>query len=90
MHEVIYDDARNAEDYRTVRYVARGILTRAGFQVLQAVDGEDALAKFRNHWREIHVVVLDLTMPRLDGDACLHQMLQVDPDVSVLITSGVQ
>lgn len=76
------------DDEETVRDAAREILSRAGFQVLEAVDGEDALAKFLDHWREIRIVVLDLTMPRLDGDACLRQMQEVNPEVSVLITSG--
>lgn len=76
------------DDEDTVRGVARDILTRVGFSVMEAVDGEDALVKFRDHWREIRAVILDLTMPRLDGDACLREMLQVDPEVRVLITSG--
>lgn len=76
------------DDEDTVRGVARSILERVGFSVLEAVDGEDALAKFRDHWRETRAVILDLTMPRLDGDACLRELLRVDPDARVLITSG--
>lgn len=77
-----------ADDEETVRAVARDILERAGFSVLEAVDGADALAKFHARWREIRAVCLDLTMPRLDGDACLREMMQVDPKVRVLVTSG--
>jgi two-component system cell cycle sensor histidine kinase/response regulator CckA len=77
-----------ADDEATVRSVARRILEYAGFQVMTAVDGREALELYERHGREIRLVVLDMTMPHLDGEACFLALRQLNPDAKIVLTSG--
>jgi CheY-like chemotaxis protein len=77
-----------ADDEETVRSVARSILERAGYSVIEAIDGLDAVRKFQAHEHEIRAVILDMTMPHLDGEACFRELRRVRQDVRVLMTSG--
>lgn len=64
------------------------ILRREGFEVLQASDGQEAVEQYQQSNREIVLVVLDRTMPRLSGRDALKQMKQINPNVPVLLASG--
>jgi PAS domain S-box-containing protein len=55
------------EDEADLRRVAKRILERAGYQVLTAVDGQEALELLRQPAGPIHMVLSDLVMPRLGG-----------------------
>ncbi len=81
-----------ADDEPTVRDVGRKLLERLGFHVLLAVDGVDALRLFRETVVERHekidCVILDLTMPRMDGSAAFQQIRQLRPRVPVILSSG--
>lgn len=76
------------DDEGGVRDVARRMLTRAGFQVREATDGREALAVFDRHADEIALVLLDLSMPVLGGEACLRELTTRRPDLPVILTSG--
>ncbi|MDX8402036.1 MAG: ABC transporter substrate-binding protein [Mariprofundaceae bacterium] len=76
------------DDEDTVRRVARRILEREGIQVLEAADGEAALRVFRQRMDDIALVLLDLTMPKMDGAEVFRRLKQLKPDVSVLLSSG--
>ncbi len=56
------------DDEETIRALARHMLLKMGFQVLTAVDGREALEIFRAEGDKIRLVLLDMTMPHLDGD----------------------
>jgi CheY-like chemotaxis protein len=75
------------DDDETVRSVTRRILERAGMTVLLAVDGEDGLRVYGENPR-IDLVLLDMTMPRMDGEEVFRELRRVDPDVCVVLTSG--
>jgi PAS domain S-box-containing protein len=77
-----------ADDDVTVRGLARHMLELAGLRVLAAADGREALALFREHQDEVRLVVLDMTMPHLDGEACFRALREIAPDVPVILTSG--
>jgi signal transduction histidine kinase len=77
-----------AEDEAAVRRVACGALRRAGYRVIEAVDGAEALDQLRARGAEIDLAVLDLSMPRLDGLAALREMRRLRPDLRVLLVSG--
>jgi len=74
------------EDY--VRNLGERILSKAGYTVLTAADGRDACVLFRQNRDRIALVILDLIMPEMGGRECLRELLAVDPQVKVLITSG--
>jgi len=76
------------DDDDLIREVAQRMLTQMGFTTLSADDGQSGLELFRKHHAGIAAVLLDLTMPRLDGMACLTAMRAVDPDVRVVLCSG--
>jgi PAS domain S-box-containing protein len=77
-----------ADDEEVVRTLSRRILERAGFRVLCAADGRQAVETFRRHAGEISAVLLDLTMPHLGGEEALRAIREVRADVPVVVTSG--
>ena len=76
------------DDEAHVRGVAALALEKTGFTVLTAADGQEAVAVFREHAETIRAVLLDLTMPHLDGAATMIQLRQIRPDVRVVLSSG--
>jgi PAS domain S-box-containing protein len=77
-----------AEDSREVRDLTRDALTAAGYTVIEAVDGEDAVEKYRANRTAIEVLVLDVIMPKKNGRTVLGEIRQMDPDIKVLFISG--
>ncbi len=76
------------DDDETVRAVARRILLKAGFEVVTAGDGHEALLQFMEREDEITAVILDLTMPRMGGEEALRRLRALNKTVPVLISSG--
>ena len=76
------------DDETIVREVAVRILERAGFSVMSACDGREAVEVFRAHAHEIACVLLDVTMPNVDGPEALEALRAVRSDVRVLLSSG--
>jgi PAS domain S-box-containing protein len=76
------------DDEEIVRVVAQRMLERAGFEVLLASDGRSGLALFAAHAHEICLVLLDLTMPQLDGAETFRELQRVRADVPVILSSG--
>jgi DNA-binding NtrC family response regulator len=74
-----------ADDEPNLRRVLAAILTRDGYTVVQAGDGEEALALAE---RGVDVVVTDLRMPKLDGMAVLRRMVALHPDVPVIMITA--
>ena len=77
-----------ADDEATLRDLARSALERAGLEVLEARDGQEAVDRFRAESGRIEVVFLDLTMPRMGGAEAFRLIRQLDPTARVLLTSG--
>jgi PAS domain S-box-containing protein len=77
-----------AEDDADVRKVTRTMLERAGYTVIEAADGEEALNKFREYQDRIQLVILDVIMPRMNGKAVHDEMRKLRPDIKTLFTSG--
>jgi CheY-like chemotaxis protein len=76
------------DDEEQVCSVAREMLERIGFSVLTAADGHEAVEVFREHAAQIVCVLLDLTMPHLDGEQVFDEMRAIRSDVKAIITSG--
>jgi two-component system cell cycle sensor histidine kinase/response regulator CckA len=76
------------DDDPMLRNLGRTILRRYGYEVLLAEDGRQAVSIYQWKKRHIALVILDATMPRLSGRDTLQQLLQIDPEVRVLLASG--
>jgi two-component system cell cycle sensor histidine kinase/response regulator CckA len=76
------------DDEEMVRAVAKRMLEQLGFNVLLASNGAEALAIFRDNLETISCVVLDLTMPRMDGIETLAVLRRISGEVKVILSSG--
>ena len=76
------------EDEEPVRNMAKMMLTRLGYTVLDARDGAEAVDVFQKHQDEIIFVLSDLTMPRMDGWETLAALRKLSPDIPVVLSSG--
>ena len=76
------------DDEPGMRSLARAVLEKAGFTVITAVDGADAIRLFEQHSAEIGAVILDLTMPVMSGEEAAAELHRVRPDVPIILTSG--
>lgn len=76
------------DDEQPVRKVARMILEDGGFDVLLAHNGKEGVELFRQHSERIQAVLLDMTMPQMDGRAVLSAIRNIRPSVRVLLSSG--
>lgn len=77
-----------AEDDDAARSLFKQVLETYGYKVIEAVDGEDAIAKFIENKDEIKLVILDVIMPKKNGKEACERILQVKPEMKCLFTSG--
>ncbi len=76
------------DDESSVRAVARQMLERIGFDVESAVDGLDALEQLEKDPERFTCVLLDISMPGMNGDDCFFRLRRLRPDIPVLFSSG--
>ena len=76
------------DDEETVCAVGKQMLDCMGFSVLTASDGHEAIKVFREHPDDIVCVLLDLTMPHMDGVEAFRSMRHLCPGVKVILCSG--
>jgi PAS domain S-box-containing protein len=76
------------DDEELVTQLAKLILERDGYSVLTADSGVEALKIYRERGHEIELIVLDLTMPKMNGRECYRQLVKLNPTVKVLLSSG--
>jgi two-component system cell cycle sensor histidine kinase/response regulator CckA len=74
------------EDY--ILEIGNEILTLFGYRVLTRPNCEGALDFYRTKKDRIDIIILDLIMPGLGGKRCLKELLKINPDVKVIVTSG--
>ena len=77
-----------ADDEEVVRSLGKHIIQKLGFEVLTADDGREAVNLFKKHPDEIVAVLLDLTMPHMDGTEVFHEIRRMNPEVKVILSSG--
>jgi len=76
------------DDEELIRDLGQRHLIHAGYTVLTAVNGQEALEIYERQRADISLVILDLIMPEMGGRECLEELLKINPDVKVLIASG--
>jgi len=76
------------EDDEEVRTLYRMIFEFNGYRVVEAVDGEDGIAKFIEHQNEIRLMIIDVMMPNKNGREAYEEIRRIKNEVKVIFTSG--
>lgn len=76
------------DDEEMIRITGRRMLESVGFEVAVADGGTAALELFRDQHGQVDLVILDLSMPVMDGVECFFELRKIDADVRVLICTG--
>ncbi len=77
------------DDEESVRIISSRMLKSAGYGVLTACNGKQAVDLFKREGWNVSLVILDLLMPVMDGQECLEEILRIDPKAKVMIATGV-
>ena len=76
------------EDEEALVRLLREVLSKAGYQTLTAMDGEEAIDLYHHHKEEIDIVVLDLGLPKITGFDVIHELKEQNPGIRIIITTG--
>jgi CheY-like chemotaxis protein len=76
------------DDEPEVLWVGRDMLERFGYKVVTASSGEAALEQYSLNRGQIDMIMLDLNMPGMGGHKCLEELVRLDPEIKVIISSG--
>jgi PAS domain S-box-containing protein len=76
------------DDQEPVREVAKDMLEALGYEVITAADGLEGVSRYRDLWREIDLVILDMVMPNMSGGDCFRRMKEINPKARVVLSSG--
>ncbi len=76
-----------AEDEEIVMHFMKNVFERAGYRVVVANNGEDALARFREN-DDISLVLSDIVMPKMNGREMLDEMKKINPGIKAVFISG--
>jgi len=77
-----------AEDDESVRNLTVAILENFGYEVIVALDGEDAVHKFLENGERIKLLLFDLIMPKKSGKEAYDEIREIKPDIKVIFASG--
>lgn len=77
-----------AEDETAVRISVKFILEKFGYSVIEAVNGDDAIEKFREHKDKIELLLFDVIMPKKNGKEAYEEIKKITPGIKVIFTSG--
>ena len=78
------------DDEETVRIVAKDMLEECGLEVLTACDGREAVDLFRTHQDKIALVLLDMTMPHMDGEETFREIKRMDNEAQIILLQRLQ
>jgi PAS domain S-box-containing protein len=79
-----------AEDDPEVREYTTSILTEYGYTVIEAANGDEAVAKFVKNQQRIRLCLFDIVMPKKNGLEAFKEILQILPDMKAIFMSGYQ
>ena len=77
-----------SEDDAAVSKIVKEVLEQFGYTVIEAVDGEDAISKFKNNRDRVKLLILDVIMPKKNGKEVYEEIRKDRPDVKVIFSSG--
>lgn len=77
------------DDEASICEVAQQVLENHNYRVLIALDGIDAIAKYTEHQTDIKVVLMDMTMPTIDGALTIQIMQKINSNLKAIVVSGL-
>lgn len=77
-----------AEDSAEVRDLIKAVLEKAGYRVLEASDGEEAVHEFMENRDTVQLLLFDVTMPRKDGKEAYKEIKRISPLIKAVLMSG--
>jgi len=77
-----------AEDNKEVRQIVTTVLRDFGYQVIEAVDGVEAVEKFKEQGETVDLLLLDIIMPRKNGKEAYTELKEIRPDIPAIFMSG--
>ena len=78
-----------AEDEESIRDVTFSTLEKSGYKVLMANDGAEAVALYAQNIDKIKVILMDMMMPIMDGQASIQAIRKINRDVKIIAVSGL-
>ncbi len=76
------------DDEENIRDVLKELLSSLGYTIIEASNGAEALARFKEKQRSINLTILDIGLPGMSGDQVLSKLREMDPHLPVIIASG--
>lgn len=77
-----------AEDEPLIQNLVQVFLSRHGYRVIEAFDGQQALELYQTPSHEFDAIILDMSMPRMGGERCLEELLKLGCEVPVVLMTG--
>ena len=76
------------DDEATMRHVAHEMLAECGYKIITASNGDEGVQIYKIKRAEIDIVLLDMIMPKMSGEEVFEELVKINPDVRVVLTSG--
>jgi len=76
------------DDEVELREIFKEMLSDVGYNVITVEDGMEAISYFKDHYKEIDLVVVDMNLPKITGKECFHHLKRLEPDVKVILSTG--
>ncbi len=77
-----------AEDDADVRILIKYVLEKYGYRVIEAMDGEEAIEKFKENQSTIDLLLFDVIMPKMNGKIAYEEIKKIQPDIKAIFLSG--
>jgi CheY-like chemotaxis protein len=76
------------DDEEIILNTAKRILRLAGYECVLAKNGFEAIEIYQQQYQLINVVIIDMTMPNMDGIDTYKKLAEINPDIKVIFASG--
>lgn len=76
------------DDEEMIIDVGKRMLNKLGYEVLTAMNGEEAIEIYQTHKHKINLVILDMVMPKASGGDTFDRLKQINPEIKVILCSG--
>jgi CheY-like chemotaxis protein len=76
------------EDEELIQRVVEKVLSRHGYRVIKAGDGQEAIEQYQADGQAFDIIIMDMNMPRMDGEHCLEELVKLGSQTPVILATG--